>query len=305
MRRLAAPAVRAVLVIAAWSMPAAAQSVRVAAVPDSGTVGTVFRVAVQVDAPAGTEIVFPDTLPLNDPLENTSLVDRRDQAEGETARVTAVYAVTAWRPGVHPLPSLAVGLRGGGAERTLDVTMPQLVVRSVLPADTTGIELKPAASVIGRNWVLWPLIVAAALLLLAIAALIWWWRRRRRMRPVAVLPAIGARERALAQLDSLAAEDLAGRGDLHGFYSRLSETLRQYLAGTRHELGADLTTTELAALLPWDDTRVRELMPLLQRADMVKFARAQPTVSDAADDLRQARAWIAAEPEPQPMAEAA
>ena len=278
---------------------AGAQELRAALSPDTVTVGDVARLGVRVVLPPGSRIQLPDSLPISGDLENAG---RRDLIAVENAdgsrTVTAVYPLTAWRPGVDTLPPLEVMLEVGGRSISDTLTLPVLTVASVLPADTTGIEARPPRGVIGpaRVWWIWALIGLAVLI--ALALLVWWLIRRRRARPVALEPAISPRERALGELAALRADRLFDRATVDPFYEKVSAVLRAYLSEVDPSWGRDRTTSELAAaILPAaSPEQAAALRSLLREADAVKFAAALPEAQASQRHLDQVRAWIEAFP---------
>lgn len=296
---VAAAAALAGVALAGSAAPAPAQTARAAVLGDSLRVGDVVPVAVRVTLEPGQRIVWPDTLPLAEAedLENAARVrERVDTLPDGRVQATAVYAVTPWRPGETPLPDLAVQVvaRDEGA-RTLTASLPPLVVASVLPADTVGVQPRPAKGVIGPSWTLWPFILLALALIAAIATLIWWLRRRRRAATVDVAaPAVPPRQRALAALDRAREAGLVERGEMKEFYTRVAAALREYLAAVDPAWSEDLTTTELLAAF-----RARAgtaagagLAQTLRPADQVKFAQRRPDAATALAEWEAARRWI-------------
>src|SRR5690606_30696625 len=150
----------------------------------------------------GAEIVFPDSLDLPMEVESAGRREVRvDTVQGER-RITAVYPLTAWRPGPTGLPPAEVVVRDTSGARTLEVAFPDFALASVLPGDTAGIQPKPARDVLGANRIWWPILLAVALALALLAARYWWYRRRRpRASAAEPAPAVSPRERALALLD--------------------------------------------------------------------------------------------------------
>ncbi|MGH7444250.1 MAG: hypothetical protein ACREKM_05215 [Longimicrobiales bacterium] len=274
-----------------------AQSVSTAVVPETITIGDVFHAAVRVELPRGAEPIFPDTLALaSEDMEAAGRVRVSVDSAGGARYATAIYPLTAWRTGTAlQLPDVSFAIRSGGAQEIVTAAFPSFVLSSVLPADTAGIAPKPAKDVWGANRVWWPWLLAAAALLLALAVAYYLWRRRR---PRAVVvepgPLISPREAALTRLAHVREAGLVERGELKTFYSEITGALRTYLEAVDRDLGADLTTSELAG-----HTRRRgapgpllELLQFLGNADLVKFARARPAAADAYRDLDAARAWI-------------
>ena len=276
MKRLLA----AVLLSALLAASAAAQEARVAISPDTGSVGTVFRVIVRLEGAGAASVQLPDTLALAAPLENAARKREVPDTTGAGVK-TAIYSVTSWKPGTHALPPLAITLQGAEGGNETALRLPTLYVRSVLPPDTSGIEPRPAKAVIGPNWVLWPFILLAVLLIAALAFAIWWWYRKRRARGsiLPVEPGLSPRERALRELD--AANAL--RGDSKAFYSQVSAALRGYLAALDPAWSADLTTSELTLRTRVAAADTARIERLLHDADLVKFARrnVEPGEADA------------------------
>ena len=302
-------ATRPVVLMVLWlAQPLAAQELRTAVVPESITVGDVFQAVIRVSGAGERGAAFPDSLSLPADLELSGRRTlRQDTIDGELVW-TALYPLTAWRPGEYELPGAPVRVAAATGTRSAVARFPTFRVRSVLPADTAGIEPKPAKDVLGANRVWWPIALGLLLLLLALAALLHWLRRRRRSRPVPVRtePALPPRERALAALDAARAGGALEAGELKRFYTEVSDALRAYLAEIDARFGTDLTTTELGAALraAGHEDRSLELRRVLHAADLVKFARRRPGTATAAEEWQRARSWVETF-DPAPVTEAA
>jgi hypothetical protein len=89
-----------------------------------------------------------------------------------------------------------------------------------------------------------------------------------------------AHEIALEQLQAIVDDDLLRAGRAHAYFTRISETVREYLGNRYGFFALDLTTHELIAELrdritPGLD--METLGKMLGDADLVKFARLAPT----------------------------
>lgn len=273
--------------------PVAAQSPQAAVVPRTITVGDVFHAAIRVDAPPEADIDAPQSLALPADLETAGVREVRVDTVAGIRRITFVYPLTAWRPGAYALPELSLRMATADGERTITVEIPPFEVSSVLPADTAGIEPRPAKDVLGASRVWWPLL--GLLLLAALAAVaVWaWLRRRRPLARAAPAVRVAPRDAALARLDELAAAGHLERGDLRAFYALLTDTLRHYVATVDPAWGMDLTTRELSARMRGaGHAEALDLTRILGTADLVKFARATVAPAHAAADLQAARAWV-------------
>jgi hypothetical protein len=271
-----------------------AQRPQAAVLPQTITVGDVFHVAIRVDLPPGATIAAADSLELPVDLEQAGRRSARVDSVAGMRRVTLLYPLTAWRPGSYTLPDVTIGVVADAARTEVVTEVPSFDVRSVLPADTAGIEPQPAKDVLGANRLWWPILLGLLLVGLAAAALYYWWRRRVPAEAITVhAPAMPPRAVALAQLDELQRSDLLARGELKLFYQRLTEALRHYVATLDAGFGSDLTTSELSTRMRGaGGAEVLELVRILGAADLVKFARARYPVDIAQQDLVAARGWV-------------
>ncbi len=302
-----------------------AQQPRVAVAPDSVTVGGIIRVAVRIAAAHGDRVLFPDTLAVPADLEAAARLDLTvDSTDASTQTWTAVWALTAWRPGEFDVPPVQYVVTGGAGERSAQVDLPPVRVYSVLPEDTAGIAPMPPRDVIGADRLVWPLVLLAILVLAIIAAAAWAWRRFRPVPEPAILPPLPPRVSALLELDRLLERGLLERGDVKAHVFALTAIVRRYLADTDARLGTDLTTAELLARMEdaqrsarqaadaehavrrgiegdgatgdarADDRRGFRIGAFLAGADLVKVARKAATAAQARADHERVRHWIAA-----------
>ncbi|MGC4000584.1 MAG: hypothetical protein QM767_25315 [Anaeromyxobacter sp.] len=140
-------------------------------------------------------------------------------------------------------------------------------------------------------WTLGILGGLAALALLVRALL------RLRHRPRKAAPPLPPHVRFARRLDALEGERLPeqGRGEEH--VARLSELVREYLGSLTRLPALDLTSGELLAGLraaPDPRLELEALEGFLAEADLVKFARAQPTAAGCAAGTAYARRLLAA-----------
>ena len=93
-----------------------------------------------------------------------------------------------------------------------------------------------------------------------------------------------AHEIAFRQLEKLKEDKLWEKGDLKGYYTRLTEIVRLYLENRYSILSLELTTIETLAELKKngfkEDDTYRKLRTVLTGADLVKFAKFNPESSE-------------------------
>ena len=135
-----------------------------------------------------------------------------------------------------------------------------------------------------------------AVLLALAAAAAWLYRRyRRRARPEAFVPAPPPRpahEVAREALDALEAAGLLERGEIKTYHIRLSDIVRVYVEGRFGVDAMEMTTGEvLGGLLRTDADRgaVADVRRVLDRCDLVKFAKLRPAIPECRELLPLAR----------------
>lgn len=258
--------------------------------PDSVSVGDPLEVRVRVRAPAGATIVFPEGPDSSAQVEAIATRAIVGQPGVGGTDQTAVYRLVAWDVGEVPAKLGDVIVRLGGVERRIPLGDVMIKVHSVLPADTTLRVPKPPRPPFDvlipwwRRWLPW--ILAA----LALAGLLgwWWWRRRRRGVGAGAVDALGFAEREFSRIEALGLVEAGERGR---HVALMVEVLRDYLALRVPEARASLTSSELlAALRGVRVVPLPRLAPVLEEADMVKFARRLVTAERARDVGREARA---------------
>ena len=91
-------------------------------------------------------------------------------------------------------------------------------------------------------------------------------------------------------MEALEAQGLFEKGHVKAYYFRFSEILRQYLEALRGFPAAEFTTEEIAAMIREEQDKI--LLPLLQQADLVKFADVVPTAMRKGRAIQRARSYI-------------
>ncbi|MDD2804030.1 MAG: hypothetical protein PHV33_00615 [Elusimicrobiales bacterium] len=277
------------LACALAAAPAAAQDVSFTVTPPAGAVKLAEKFSFSVEAvlPENYSLRADTAAASNSEFETLSFTRLSERREG--GRKTELFEVKAraYTLGVSTFPAIPWGLRGEGVPPDTVVKTDPFNVE-VLPLFKTkeGEDIKDIYP--PYSYVPWLLLLLAAL---AAAALLWQFYKRFAAKAgtpafarAAWQDARNPYQRARERLDRLRASPLAGEGKFKSFYTGLTAILRFYLAEefaidavlmTTADLGRELKKTgaDLKAIL-----RAREL---LQKADMVKFARLRPEGAEA------------------------
>lgn len=246
--------------------------------PDTVLIGQPFNLFIKVNAPKGVRFEFPagpDTTAQDGmrPIELRG--EKLVTMLGDTA--VALYHLVAWDIGVQPLRFPDVRVTFDGQERRPPLGAASVFVKSVLPADTLLRVPKPARPLIVLpvfNWLLWLALVAAAIA----AALAWWAWRRYRNRPKAPVDPYAHAQQEFARIEQ---RHLLEDGRFDEYYAAMVGVPREYLAARIPGVRRSDTTSELLRTMQPRDGVERELPRLLERGDLVKFARTRASLDEA------------------------
>ena len=265
--------------------------VRVNIEKDSVRIGDPFRVFINVRAPRGATIEFPEAL---DSTGTVQSIDPRavfSQPDSGGFAQNAVYRVAAWDIGRQPINLSDVVVKLGDRTRTIPIIGRAVFVVSVLPADSASRVPKPARALFEDQfipWWFWALLAAAAAVLLGL----WWWWRRRKRGPAAA-EIIDPYLRAMRDLDRIERLGLLDAGERTRYVALVVDVLREYIADRTPGASLSLTSTELLALTQHIRTLPHDrLLRILNEADLVKFARRPISVDRARDIGREAKAIV-------------
>lgn len=134
------------------------------------------------------------------------------------------------------------------------------------------------------------------LIISLIGAIIIAWKLLRRIRHNIELARMSPKERALKELAILMAKKLIEKNLVKEFYLELTMIVRRYIE-RRHAIRAPEQTTEEFLSAVSDDSRfpnevLKKLKTFLESADLVKFARQNPTPEAVSKSIDTARDYI-------------
>lgn len=277
--------------------PACAQS-RIQADVDTTlvTVGDRITMTVAVDHPAGTRVVWPDSLRLA-PFEVLDATVGPARTTGDRSVTVARLSLAAFELGELEIPPIEVSVVGaeGGEPETLATDRFGIEVVTVGADDTGDIR-----DIRGPLWIPVSLLrVGLAGLLLLLPALLAFvlYRRFRAGRGDAApapraAPPRPAHELALEALAALEASPLLERGQVKEYHIEVSDILRTYVERRFGVDALEMTTREVLgglAEVGLDREVVEPLGRFLTQCDMVKFAKVRPDDADSLAVLRLGR----------------
>lgn len=279
----------------------------------AAAVGDPVTVVVTVRHAAGTEVRWPDPVDaapfeLLDPpaTQTTAAADGGVESRLE-------LRVAAFELGELSFPSLNVEVVGAEGEATTLATEAVPVAVESVGRDEGG-DIRDIKGPLAIPFAVVTLLPWIAVLLALAAAAAWLYRRHgRRSRPEALVPTLPPRpahEVAREALDALEAAGLLERSEIKTYHIRLSDIVRVYVEGRFRVDAMEMTTGEvLDGLLRTDADRgaVADVRRVLDRCDLVKFAKMRPAIPECRDLLPLARrvVEVTAPVEPAPAGPAA
>lgn len=299
MTRVARALAAAVLMLLGVRMPVYAQSRAVVDVDSANvTVGDRITTTVTVEHPAGTTVVWPDSLDLS-PFEVLGTGVPSSETEGETSRSTRTFTLTAFELGTLEIPSFDVLVRAADG------------TEEVVPTGTYGVEVASVGTDEGGDirdirgplsLPMSPLRLALLILLpLLVAALLFIVARRLRSRrnesPRATLGPLPrpAHELALEALAALAGSGMLERGEVKELHIEASDILRRYVEARFRVEALEMTTREVLVGLEraGAERRFRDgLGSFLEQCDLVKFAKVRPGADASLELLELGRRLV-------------
>ena len=261
---------------------------------DSVEVGDSVLLTLKIATSKGAEIYFPQ---LSDTLGGGLEVyaaPRLDTLQYDNEGFVAAWKLplVAYDTGWVVVPDLPVLVQLSGRADTLSTGVSMFHVAYVPMEASTG-ELADIRGPLGQGLTfreVFPWLLAGlGVVLLSLVIYFWWRYRKTHTLPfVPVKPPRPAEEVALERLRALGTDEAWRRRGGKYFYTELTEALRVYLGATWHVRTLEETTSEILVALrgtACTEAHALELQQILERSDLVKFARFEPLESEGASDL--------------------
>ncbi len=302
------------LVLVGISVPgtgAPAGAIRASVDAQDLTVGDPFSYTIEWTLPADSEPEIPgNDVSFGDYEIRDYQQDKEALADGRQ-QIILRYQLVGFRVGENQIADFEVQAKrvvDGKAQTDVYIAPPVTVtIKSVLPAN--DVQMKPIYGPMflrpwWHSWV-WPAVIAVGLLA-SLFMSIWLWSKRRKKTAAELELQLPPQQVAYRALQALRDGKLVSSGNFKAFYSELGDIMRRWLwhrAGIRAMeqtttiIRYDLRRTDLPDI--WQE----DLLALLSRGDLVKFAKWVPDDSVAYADLEKALELLqtAAIPEPEPQ----
>ncbi len=246
---------------------------------DTITVGDPVLLRVTVELASGWQVADPGVaraLGEFDVIETESALQTR--LAGGATRIVFRYRVSAYRVGEQTIPSISVSITGPRGESGKADTAPLVVtVRSVILPDEDATDIKPLKpqlaipGLLASELVRWVFAAIALFAVLAAVAVVWLFLRRPKV------PAAGGltpAQRALAELEKVAALGLPEKGRFAEHYEQMTAILRRYVAEQYRLPAAERTPRELRLEMERagvDPQQRAAIFEILDEGEVVRF----------------------------------
>ena len=264
-------------------------------------IGDQQHLTFQVKGDAGLKVGFPllkDTVSRGIEIISGPVRDSVKEGDGKWL-FRETYVITAFDTGVYVIPSLPIQIENQDYNNVVRTDPLSFVVNTfeVDPQKGNYDIVMPY----GAPWTLAEVLpyILWTLLGLAVIAGVWWFIvQRRKNRPLFApkKEEIPPYVKAIQSLDEIKAEKLWQAGKEKEYYTKLTDTVRQYLDDEFRIPAMEQTSAETVkavAACPLVDTSDRErVTDMLATADFVKFAKYTPLQDESVRYLDSAYDFV-------------
>ncbi|MBQ7421055.1 MAG: hypothetical protein IJV27_02750 [Prevotella sp.] len=245
-------------------------------------IGEQAKFYISITADENARIEFPSYKPQQDLTKGIEVVE----TNGDTLKTSQdkkrifrrIYTLTAWDEGNYTIPAQEIKVNG-----KIHTTESHPLEVLTLEADTLHPdEMRPAKDVLDNpfSWGEWiPLILLVLLVVFLLALDFYLIKRLKENKPIMAkihfVKKLLPHEKALKEIEQMKVEELTRSEDQKFYYTKLTETLRQYLEERFGINAMEMTSGEIIDKLRQeeDKEKIDELRRVFETADLVKFAK--------------------------------
>jgi len=286
------------LMFLAFSLQAQDVHLSVTADKQNVSIGDWITLHLQVTGPKDLVVTWPS---FHEALKDFEFIKQEEPKtltndQNTTSNVDVV--VTKFDEGKYTIPALTIQYKTSKNSGTLQSNPISIGVTGVKVDTSKDIkDIKPPLS-LGISWrEILPYLLGAIAAILLIWVINYIRKKRKKGEKIyqPQVPSRPAHEIALEALRKLEAEKLWQQGRVKEYHSRVSDVIRTYIEQTLSinamEMTTDLilSTDQIKAL---NQRNKSELQELLERADLVKFAKFQPLSNEHEASMKNAVSFI-------------
>lgn len=255
-------------------------------------IGEQMKMELQVKHSKKIEILMPKNVKLGGNIEVLSERDSTANISEEAVLTSKKMTITSFDSGVYEIPSIPIPVKENGNWDTIFSQAMQLTVIS--PTIDSTQDFAPIKDIFEEPMSFKEDILPSILVIFGIAILItlvWWYSKRKKdviieEKIVEKEPELPAHIVAFSELKKLEDKQLWQNGDFKNYHSEISHILREYLENRFKINALESVTNEIISDLKDFEielTQVSCLKNILQIADLVKFAKVEPSEDEHRD----------------------
>ncbi len=226
---------------------------------------------------------FSDTIVAGLEIINITKIDTTDQF------INQQILFTAWDSGTYFIPPVKFSKDQTSQSLTIYVTSPKIDLSSQIK------DIKsPIKEPFGWNDI-WPIILVLILLLILFLLIKkYFFKKKNKIEKTIKKVNIPNHIIALKSLKNLNEKKLWQKGKTKEYHSKISEIIRRYIENRFKFIALELTTKEIIQNLKSiiKKKEIKNLQKLLERADLVKFAKSPATESENIDSIKSAIKFV-------------
>ena len=255
-------------------------------------IGAQFNLTLKADVDTLSNVVFPkaNIFGRMEVIRNY-VVDTIKK--GSRYELIKKYGLAQFDSGKYTVPSLKVLINN-----KVVLTDSLLVEVMNVEVDTLRqkmYDIKPIATAQTNSSWIWKLI-ALLLLLAGIGVLIYWLIKKYQKKKIEAEVYKTPIEKATTLLNNLEKKELWQKGEVKNYYSELTDIVRNYIEeaieipameSTTFELIESLKTASQKKRMKLSQETIENLLSVLKRADLVKFAKSKPLDFEITEDRKK------------------
>lgn len=265
--------------------------------PTSMLIGQQADLALDITAPKSVSVIMPsieapvssDQIQMIAPgVEVLDVKTDTVEVDANTVQYTRHYTLTCFEESKNVIPALEVKV-GSKPYKTNAIDLNVATVE----VDTTNVDkFFPPKDVqnVPFQWAEWsPYFWLSILVILLVFVGIYLFVRIKQNKPIIsriiIIKHIPAHQKALTAIGKIKVEPKEAEDSQKVYYTKLTDTLREYIRERFGFNAMEMTSGEIIEQLQkaGDETMIDELRELFRTADLVKFAKHTPGISE--DDL--------------------
>ena len=263
-------------------------------------IGEHVHLTISAILPQGKKVNFPKhktggELEPGIEILDISKIDTQYVDDGKI-KLSRKYTLTSFEDTlyyIHPQPVIIDGKCYSGKDLALKVSTVEVdTAKKDLMLIPFGIQSAP---MLFSDWI--PVILFALLFILSITVVIYCKRRLKDNKPILhhlrLIRRQPPHQKALKALGKLQQQKIAG-SDVKQYYTHLTDIIRRYLKDQQGFDAMEMTTDEILTHLQQSSISEQNavLSPILQTADLVKFAKYNIGADEIAHHTQEAKRYI-------------